>query len=75
MAILLHEIGHMILREGRSLLPDDGDDSDLSRANTRRVIAICRPEIKALNQVSFEQRLAKLRAQSNSELAKTEPSP
>ena len=68
--ILLHEIGHMIQRGDRWVLPDDGNNSDQSRDNTRRVIAVCRPQIKARRQLSGEQQIARLYA--NPETAKPE---
>ncbi|MCU1268041.1 MAG: hypothetical protein JWM21_4359 [Acidobacteria bacterium] len=64
--ILLHELGHLILTsDNQYLLPNDGSDSQVSRQNTARVIEICRRQIKAQSQVSFEHALASLQAPSN----------
>lgn len=48
--ILLHELGHLIRgKNGAWLIPDDGYDSETSKANTRRVEKICRVQLYALN--------------------------
>jgi hypothetical protein len=58
-AILLHEIGHMIkTADNHWVLPDDGDDPELSRQNTLRVIAVCRDQIKGLSRISFAHELS-----------------
>jgi len=60
---VLHELGHLIRgRNGRWLLPNDGQDSGESEANTRRVLDVCGEEIRALHNVSFEEE--RLAAQS-----------
>ena len=47
--ILLHELGHLIEGEdGEWLLPDDGYDFKLSKANTSRIQQMCRQELNAL---------------------------
>lgn len=55
---VLHELGHLIRgRDGRWLLPNDGDSFGESEANTQRVLEVCGEEIRALHNVSFEQEL------------------
>ena len=47
--ILLHELGHLIQGEnGEWLIPDDGFDGTLSKANTLRVQDRCRKELNSL---------------------------
>ncbi len=47
--ILLHELGHLIKRnDGQWLIPDDGDDPQLSRLNTMKVESKCVEQIRAL---------------------------
>jgi hypothetical protein len=47
--ILLHELAHLIEgNTGTWLIPDDGDDLEISRANTRIIESKCREEIRAL---------------------------
>jgi hypothetical protein len=47
--ILLHELAHLIRgKDGTWLIPDDGDNPQLSRQNTRRVEARCGEEIRRL---------------------------
>jgi hypothetical protein len=60
--ILLHELGHLILTsDNHFVLPDDGNDSLTSSQNSRRVIEVCRREIKAQTQVGIERALAGVR--------------
>jgi hypothetical protein len=48
--ILLHELGHLIRgKNGAWLIPDDGYDSEKSKANTSRVEKMCRAQLYALN--------------------------
>jgi len=48
--ILLHELGHLIQGEnGAWLIPDDGDNSFQSKANTLRVQQACQVQLKQLN--------------------------
>jgi hypothetical protein len=63
MAIILHEIGHLI-RVGRDewVLPNDGNDPRTSKRNTLKVVDMCRDQIKSRSHVSFEDTLAQLRA-------------
>jgi hypothetical protein len=59
-AILLHEIGHMIQTpDNHWVLPDDGNDPDLSQQNTLRVIAVCRDQITGLSRIGFAQELSR----------------
>ena len=47
--ILLHELAHLIKgRDGRWLIPDDGNDAQLSRSNTLTVESKCGQQIRAL---------------------------
>jgi hypothetical protein len=47
--ILLHELAHLIKgRDGTWLIPDDGNDTQLSRSNTLTVESKCGQQIRAL---------------------------
>jgi hypothetical protein len=47
--ILLHELAHLIKgRDGAWLIPDDGNDAQLSRSNTLTVESRCGQQIRAL---------------------------
>ncbi|HJP95615.1 MAG TPA: hypothetical protein VJ875_26945 [Pyrinomonadaceae bacterium] len=47
--ILLHELGHLIQGEsGDWLIPDDGFNGSLSKANTQRVQQACRAQLESL---------------------------
>jgi hypothetical protein len=49
--MLLHELGHVVqTEEGKWVLPDDGNDQDLSRKNTRTVESVCGGEIRNLGK-------------------------
>jgi hypothetical protein len=51
--ILLHELAHLIKgSDGRWLIPDDGTDAQLSRANTLTIESKCGQQIR---RVSKEQ--------------------
>ena len=68
--ILLHELGHLLRTEDKQwLLPDDGNDQQLSRKNTDRVISTCRDQIMRLSRLSFGQELVAARAESSPEEA------
>jgi hypothetical protein len=55
---VLHELGHMIRRrDGQWVLPNDGDSTGESEANTQRVLNVCGEQIKALHNLSFEEEL------------------
>lgn len=48
-AILLHELGHVVQAEGNNwILPDDGRDTNLSTENTAKVLDVCGKEIRAI---------------------------
>jgi hypothetical protein len=48
--ILFHELGHLIRgKNGAWLIPDDGYDSEKSKANTVRVEKMCRAQLSALS--------------------------
>lgn len=54
-ALLLHELGHLIPKPGSHwLLRNDGDDTRQSEENTQRVIEACGTQIRALHKFSFE---------------------
>lgn len=49
--ILLHELGHLMKgSDGHWLLPDDGKDEGLSRANSYKIEDICQHEIASLGK-------------------------
>ena len=49
MLMLLHELAHLIAGpDGRWLIPDDGNNQELSRKNTLLVEARCRDQIKEI---------------------------
>lgn len=49
--ILLHELGHLLKgSDGRWLLPDDGKDEGLSRANSYKIEDVCQDEIASLGK-------------------------
>lgn len=51
--VLLHELGHLVKNEKDDwLLSDDGKDASLSVENSRKVVSVCRDEIKAVTQLS-----------------------
>jgi hypothetical protein len=48
---LLHEMGHLTRApSGGWLIPDDGNDSEMSRSNTQRIQRICITELKTLSR-------------------------
>ncbi len=56
--ILLHELGHLLRGDDKQwLLPDDGNDQELSHSNTLRVISVCRNEIDRISHLGFEREL------------------
>jgi hypothetical protein len=58
--ILLHELGHVMKgSDGHWLLPDDGKDEGLSRANSRKIENVCEHEINALGKVTTTKDLGK----------------
>jgi hypothetical protein len=57
-ALLLHELGHMVRGEDRKwVLSDDGNDLDLSVKNTERVVDVCRNEIAAVTRMTATEQL------------------
>jgi hypothetical protein len=66
---LLHELGHLVQKpDGQWVLPNDGNDSDKSRENTRRVLAVCGDQIRSLRRLSLEEEL--LSIQKSASLAR-----
>lgn len=58
--ILLHELGHVMRgSDGRWLLPDDGQNEGLSRANSFKIEDICEKEINSLGKVITTKDLGK----------------
>ena len=63
MALLLHELGHLVRDADRNwVLTDDGHDLDLSLKNTRKVVEVCRKDIELVSRMrpveQLEERLA-----------------
>ena len=79
--ILLHELGHVVKgSDGRWLLPDDGKDEELSRANSYKVQDVCDKQIQNLGKVSTMKDLGKYKgpdqqpvSPGKSETTQTEP--
>ncbi|MBA2528097.1 MAG: hypothetical protein H0V18_20280 [Pyrinomonadaceae bacterium] len=60
--MLLHELGHVIKgSDGLWLLPNDGKDEGLSRANSYRIENVCEDEINSLGKVITTKDLGKYR--------------
>jgi hypothetical protein len=58
--ILLHELGHVMKgSDGQWLLPDDGKDEGLSRANSYKIEDVCESEINNLGKVITTKDLGK----------------
>lgn len=58
--MLLHELGHVIEgSDGRWLLPDDGKNEGLSRANSYKIEDVCDDQIRGLGKVSNMKDLGK----------------
>ncbi|MCM3905047.1 MAG: hypothetical protein ND866_25390 [Pyrinomonadaceae bacterium] len=58
--ILLHELGHVMKgSDGHWLLPDDGKDEGLSRANSYKIEDVCEGELKSLSKVITTKDLGK----------------
>ena len=59
--MFLHELGHLIKGpEGKWLLPDDGYNEDLSKANSQKIEGICGEQIRGLSRIDA-LKLAKLK--------------
>ena len=56
--VLLHELGHLVRGVNKQyVLPDDGEDPNLSLLNTQRVVSVCRQQIETLSQWTAEKEL------------------
>lgn len=59
--MFLHELGHLIKGpDGKWLLPDDGNNEDLSKANSQKIEGICGEQIRGLSRIDALN-LAKLK--------------
>jgi len=57
-ALLLHELGHLVRgADNEWLLSDDGHDVELSAKNTKYVVNSCRDEIGSVTRMSVAQQL------------------
>ncbi len=75
--MLLHELGHLIKgAEGNWLLPDDGNDTELSIANSQKIDDVCGDQIRELGR-SVASRKHSKQAQPQEALARvsTDPEP
>jgi len=60
--IFLHELGHVMKgSDGRWLLPDDGKNEELSRANSYKIEGGCDDQIHSLGKVSTMKDLGKFK--------------
>ena len=58
--LLLHELGHLMKgSDGHWLLPDDGENEALSRANSQKIEDVCNDQIHSLGKVSTMKDLGK----------------
>ncbi|MCM3874304.1 MAG: hypothetical protein ND895_26745 [Pyrinomonadaceae bacterium] len=54
--MLLHELGHVMTgSDGQWLLPDDGKDEGLSRANSRKIEDVCVDQLHSLGKVGTKK--------------------
>jgi hypothetical protein len=61
--MLLHELGHVVKgSDGHWLLPDDGKDEGLSRANSYKIGDVCEDEINSLGKVTTMRDIGKYKA-------------
>jgi hypothetical protein len=66
--MILHELGHLIKgSDGNWLLPDDGNDPELSLNNTRTVEKSCNDQIRSLGK-NPHRKLANAQIQANQRL-------
>ena len=73
--MLLHELGHLMKgAEGNWLLPDDGNDAELSRANSQKIDEVCGDQIRELGK-SVASRKHSKQAQPQEALASVSTSP
>jgi len=57
-ALLLHELGHLVRGADKNwLLLDDGHDLDLSEKNTKYIVDVCRDEIAAVTRMTVTEQL------------------
>lgn len=58
--ILLHELGHVMTdRDGKWVLPDDGNNETLSRENSRKIEEVCGDQIQKLGENEGMKNLAR----------------
>ena len=58
LAVLLHELGHLVRGADKKwLLVDDGKDLGLSIRNTEHVVDVCREEIESVTRLSATEQL------------------
>ncbi|MCM3870923.1 MAG: hypothetical protein ND895_09560 [Pyrinomonadaceae bacterium] len=51
--LLLHELGHLVKgSDGQWLLPDDGNDDGLSRANSQKIEDVCNEQLHSLGRLA-----------------------
>jgi hypothetical protein len=57
-ALLLHELGHLVRGADKNwLLLDDGHDRDLSEKNTKYIVDVCRDDIAAVTRMTVAEQL------------------
>ena len=57
-AVLLHELGHLVRGADKKwVLSDDGEDLALSARNTKYVVDVCRKEIAAVTRMTATEQL------------------
>lgn len=58
LAVLLHELGHLVRGvDDKWVLSDDGDDMSLSVKNSEFVIGVCRHEIESVSRMTAAEQL------------------
>ena len=73
--MLLHELGHLMKgAEGNWLLPDDGNNEELSRANSHKIVEVCGDQIRELGK-SFAGKKHSKQAQPQEAIASVSTSP
>jgi hypothetical protein len=70
--VLLHELGHLVAKDGDWILPDDGYNPSVSEANTARIVAVCGEQIRNLHKFTFEQQFLAMQAQQPTNGARAE---
>jgi hypothetical protein len=72
LALLLHELGHLVRGADRKwVLADDGQNADLSLRNTDYVVDVCRDQIESVTRMTVAQQLE----EPHSTIAQTTPQP